>query len=145
MYLEKVLILPTDDAALACEMLRSYIKQSKKILMIVLGDDTRARNAVSVADRAAGIVSDPRWVVWVRSRKAAKAALQELKILESSMLKDWQKVLVLSVNFKATICGVVTNESDLSSVSAFAAYNLAEENANKEGTAVVTPLPETLV
>jgi len=143
MHLEKTLILPTDDAQLAAALLRDYLATIKKILFVAIGDDKRTRDTVLKADKLAGKIEDPRWVVWVRSRKCAKAALQELKLLDAALLTNWAKVLAVSVNFKNTVCDVVSNETDPNFTRIFEAFARSEANPDKEGAATVPPVPET--
>lgn len=143
MHLEKTLILPTDDAQLSSALLRDYLGTIKKILFIAIGDDKRTRDTVLKADKLAGKMEDPRWVVWVRSRSKAKSALQEMKLLDATTLKDWSKVLALSVNFKNTVCDVLGNEADPNFTRIFEAYAKSEANPDKEGSTTVPPIPDT--
>ncbi len=144
MLLLKTLILPSDDSELACSLLREYLNNSKYVLFVVIGDDSKARDTVALADLQAGKIEEPQWVVWVRNPKIAKPALEEMKLSDVSLLKDWNKALAVCVNPKATICFVLENHKVPVSAEVLKAYTTCKStaNINKVGTAPVPTLSD---
>ena len=144
MLLLKTLILPTDDSELACTLLREYLNNSKYVLFVVMGDDSKARDTVALADRKAGKIEEPQWVVWVRNPKMAKPALEEMKLSDANLLKDWNKTLAVCANPKATICFVLENHKVPGSLDILEAFTTCKTTANigKVGTIPVPALTE---
>ena len=79
MYIEKTTPLPTDDIALADAILDCYLHEQQKVLFIVLGDDMYSRRLVEKADRWAGLIEEPRWLMWVRNRAHVKQLMVDIK------------------------------------------------------------------
>lgn len=143
MLLLKTLVLPSDDTELAGNLLRDFILKSKYVLFIVIGDDKMARETVEFVDKRSGKIEEPQWVVWVRSPKAAKAALEELKLSDANLLKDWNKVLAVCVNPKATVCFVLENSKVPVSAEILLAFSTCKktENIDKVGSINVPTFP----
>ncbi|QQS30406.1 MAG: hypothetical protein IPM47_05520 [Sphingobacteriales bacterium] len=143
MLLLKTLILPTDDSELASSLLRDFLTNSKYILFIVLGDDSKARETVELADKRSGKIEEPQWVVWVRNPKTLTAVLETLKLSDANLLKDWSKVLAVCVNPKSTICFVCENLKVPDRVVVLEAFTTCKSTANfdKVGSITVPAFP----
>lgn len=106
MYIEKTILLPTDDLLLADTIMDSYLHEQRKVLLVVLGDDMAARRLVESADRWAGIMTDPRWVIWVRNRSHIATLANDLKDPQH-LVSNWDNVLAFSVSLSDNICDVI--------------------------------------
>ena len=155
MYIEKTTPLPTDDIALADAILDCYLREQQKVLFIVLGDDMYSRRLVEKADRWAGLIEEPRWLIWARNRAHVKQLVTDLKD-PNKLVKDWNNVLAFTVSINDNICDVINNTTeDIKSSVIIKAYARAEANTPATTTAPViasrgvvtsrsaTPLPTT--
>jgi len=79
MDLFKTTILPTDNKVLALRMFRQLVNERPHVLMVVNGRDPEAETFVQRADRLAGTLQDPRWVVWARKPEQIADEVNGLK------------------------------------------------------------------
>jgi len=79
MFLEKTTVLPTDDADLAVRMFRQVVFEEPRVVMVVLGAGAEAETFATRADRLAGTLDEPRWVLWARNPDDVKDEIAELK------------------------------------------------------------------
>ena len=155
MYIEKTTPLPTDDIALADAILDCYLHEQQKVLFIVLGDDMYSRRLVEKADRWAGLIEEPRWLMWVRNRAHVKQLMVDIKD-PNKLIKNWDNVLAFTVSINDNICDVINNTTEeIKSSQIIKAYARAEANMPAVTTAPViasrgvatsrsiTPLPTT--
>ena len=155
MYIEKTTPLPTDDIALADAILDCYLHEQQKVLFIVLGDDMYSRRLVEKADRWAGLIEEPRWLMWVRNRAHVKQLMVDIKD-PNKLIKNWDNVLAFTVSINDNICDVINNTTEeIKSSQIIKAYARAEANIPTVTTAPViasrgvatsrsiTPLPTT--
>lgn len=155
MYIEKTTLLPNDDIALADAILDCYLHEQQKTLFIVLGDDMYSRRLVEKADRWAGLIEEPRWLIWIRNRAHVKQLVVDMKD-PNKLVKDWNNVLAFTVSINDNICDVINNTTDeIKSSVIIKAYARAEANTPATTTAPViasrgvvtsrsiTPLPMT--
>ena len=155
MYIEKTTPLPTDDIALADAILDCYLHEQQKVLFIVLGDDMYSRRLVQKADLWAGLIEEPRWLMWVRNRAHVKQLMVDIKD-PNKLIKNWDNVLAFTVSINDNICDVINNTTEeIKSSQIIKAYARAEANMPAVTTAPViasrgvatsrsiTPLPTT--
>lgn len=137
MYIEKTTPLPTDDLALADAILDCYLHEQQKILFIVLGDDMYSRRLVEKADRWAGLIEEPRWLMWVRNRAHVKQLMVDIKD-PNKLIKNWDNVLAFTVSINDNICDVINNTTEeIKSSQIIKAYARAEANMPAVTTAPV--------
>lgn len=128
MYIEKTTPLPSDDVALADAILDCYLHEQQKVLFIVLGDDLYARRLVEKADRWAGLIEEPRWVIWVRNRAQIVQLAADLKD-PNKLIKNWDTVLAFTASINDNICDVIATTTDeIKASQIIRAYARAEAN-----------------
>lgn len=128
MYIEKTTPLPSDDVALADAILDCYLHEQQKVLFIVLGDDLYARRLVEKADRWAGLIEEPRWVIWVRNRTQIVQLAADLKD-PNKLIKNWDTVLAFTASINDNICDVIATTTDeIKASQIIRAYARAEAN-----------------
>ena len=78
--LVKTTILPTDDPPLAQRMFHDLIHQEAVVLFVGLGATEEIEKMVGRADKLAGLVGEPRWVVWARKPGHVQPVIDELDV-----------------------------------------------------------------
>lgn len=79
MELWKTTILPTDDAALAGQMLTHLIHEEPYVLLLVMGTGADAQALAERGSRCSGAKGEPWQVVWIRDPNGVKSILDALQ------------------------------------------------------------------
>jgi len=68
MNLKRTTIIPLDDSALAESIFKSFIEKEMMIVMVIIGDTSTVREAITKADKLAQLsyFKMERWVLWLR-------------------------------------------------------------------------------
>ena len=78
MNLKRTTIIPLDDAALAASIFKSFIEKEMMIIMVIIGDTSTVREAITKADNLAQLsyFKMERWVLWLRNHDILSKTLK---------------------------------------------------------------------
>jgi hypothetical protein len=139
MYIKKTTLLPENDLQLADAIFDTYLHEHRKTLFVVLGDDEIARRLVEKADRWAGLLEEPRWVLWVRNKSQMPTLALELhdpnKLVTTT---NWDSVLGFTVSVNDNICEIIPyTTEEIRSTRIIRAYAKAEADNLKSATTTI--------
>lgn len=110
MKLDRTVILPTDDAALAQGLFNHLIDDEDCLVVVVIGDDDLARRVVRLADaRARAVIAGfERKVLWARDAALVMEEIQRLKEGKAKLPSTWAKtVIAFSVSLADAVMDVI--------------------------------------
>lgn len=139
MYIKKTTLLPENDLQLADAIFDTYLHEHRKTLFVVLGDDEVARRLVEKADRWAGLLEEPRWVLWVRNKSHIHTLALELHDPNQLIATtNWDSVLGFTVSVNDNICELIPyTAEEVRSTRIIRAYAKAEADNLKSTTTTV--------
>ena len=119
MKLERTIIIPSEDITIAIDLFKSLVYEEDVLLLVVLGNDKNAREAVKRADlRAqAELEGFKRKVAWVLSKDLFKATLfKEVDFFVENpnfSLERIDEIVVLSISPDDAIKDVIKTDEKI--------------------------------
>jgi hypothetical protein len=114
MTLDRTIIIPGDNVALARKLFDAIVYKEDVLVVVVLGEGSKAMQAVQSADKRAKVVvaGFERKVAWIRNRDILKKEIAALKPGAADLSKeDMSKVLAFSISLDNTVMHIVhTND-----------------------------------
>lgn len=113
MKLDKTVIIPTTDIALAKTLFNSLIYEEDVLVVVVLGEDDKSTTAVQFADkRAKAVVAGfERKVAWIRNRDILKSEINKIEAgIKDISQEDLLKVVAFSVSLSNKIADIIYTE-----------------------------------
>lgn len=130
MQLDRTLVLPVDDPALAHSLFSHAVQEEDILLLVVLGTDPMAEEAVRYADRRARVVVQgrERKVAWVRDPDALMDAFEDLSPGRVDLDKeDLSGVLAFALSLDDAVMDVIRYDEKLDFVRVERAFLFAGE------------------
>ena len=112
--MEKTLILPTDEKALARRLFQQYVHDEPFTLIVVVGKGDTAETTVRRAAKLAGTETEPRWVVWARKPEQIAEDIAALGDSDKVMQADAvaADVLAFAVSLRNRVTDVVKADEE---------------------------------
>jgi len=116
MQLERTIIFPVNDNALATKLFNHLVYEEDVIVAIVLGNDDYSQKVVQIVDkRAKPVVNDfARKVGWMTDRNMLQDEIKKLKAGQADISKeDLNKVMVFFINLENKVCKIMHQGDDI--------------------------------
>ena len=123
---QKTLFIPSDNGMFAQKTFQEALEKLDQVLLVVLDTTSEAEQTAILANKMAGEMDEPRWVIWVRRPDQIQEHLDQLSDPQS-LINDWDSVLAFSLSRADREIRFVipTGNGPATNVQMFDAYNKA--------------------
>ena len=123
---QKTLFIPSDNGMFAQKTFQEAMDKMDQVLLVVLDNTSDAEQTAILANKMAGEMDEPRWVIWIRRQDQIQEHLDQISDPQN-LANDWDAVLAFSLSREEREIRFVipTGNGPATNVQMFDAYNKA--------------------